>query len=53
MANQKLSHPDLKIPVFVHRVIEALYANPLTFSEQVGLVPPCESAHVGLHGMIF
>jgi len=34
MANQKLSHPDLKIPVFVHRVIEALYANPLTFSEQ-------------------
>jgi hypothetical protein len=35
MARQKLSHPEMKIPLFVHLVLEKLANNPLTFSEQV------------------
>lgn len=34
MARQKLSHPEMKIPLFVHLVLEKLANNPLTFSEQ-------------------
>ena len=35
MARQRLSHPEMKIPLFVHMVLEKLANNPLTFSEQV------------------
>jgi hypothetical protein len=38
MARQKLSHPEMKIPLFVHMVLEKLANNPLTFSEQVRAV---------------